>query len=97
EDPAIVGAFVRLLERRGLRAERPVSEEFHVAELQPLVALTCPPPGRERRLEIEASRVANLRRGPGGRERKSERSMRDAHQCADLQVTALARPPQRGV
>src|SRR5439155_394758 len=76
EDAAIVGPLVWLLERRGLRPERAVTEEFHVAELQPFVALACAHASRERSLEVESGAVADLWRGPRGRERQRERAMR---------------------
>jgi len=97
EDPAIVGALVGLLERGGLRSERAVGEEFHVTEPQPLVALTGAHSAGERGLEIEPRRVADLRRGTGGRERECERAMRYPHQRADLERAAVARPPKRRV
>src|SRR5207244_11469707 len=75
EDAAIVGSLVGLLERRGLRPERAVREELHMAEAQPFVALPRAHAARERGLEVEGGAVADLGRGSGGGERERERAV----------------------
>src|SRR5439155_11649958 len=79
------------------RAERAVGKELHMPQLQPLVALTGAHAGLQSGLEVERCRVPDLWRHARGRERERERSMRDPHQDADLELTAITRPPERGV
>ena len=92
QDAAVVGALVGLLERRRLRAECPVAEEFHVTELQPLVALTRTHSRLQRRLEVECLAVADLRWHTRSGERQREGPMRNPHHDPDLERSTVVRP-----
>src|SRR5205814_6072602 len=87
----------RILESGRLRAKCPVGEELHVTELQPLVALAGLHSHLEGGVEVETSGIADLWWRAGRGKGQRERSMRDAHQRADLEVAAIARSPERRV
>ena len=97
QNSAILGTLIWLLERRGLRAEGAVAEEFHVADPQPLIAIAGAHPAFDGRVEVKLPQVPDLRRRSGRRNRRRERAVRDPHDHARREAASLTRSLESGV